>query len=56
MRADVSHLKSKPCHRYQPSPRALHGRPGQCGWSFCSRCPAFGHARGCLWLLDLGRG
>lgn len=46
MRADVSHLKSKPCPRYQPSPRALHGRPGQCGWSFCSRCPAFRHALG----------
>ena len=28
MRADVSHLKSKPCPRYQPSPRALHGCPG----------------------------
>ncbi|XP_070325647.1 pleckstrin homology domain-containing family D member 1 isoform X1 [Odocoileus virginianus] len=32
MRADVSHLKSKPCPRYQSSPRALHGRPGRRSW------------------------
>ena len=28
MRADVSHLKSKPCPRCRPSPRALPRRPG----------------------------
>lgn len=28
MRADVSHLKSKPCPQRRPSPRALPSRPG----------------------------
>ena len=59
MRADVSHLKSKPCPRYQPSPRALHGSPGQRGWSFCSRRPAFGRALGVAafgsWIWGGGR-